>query len=128
MSAPVPYQYVVLRCVPDVAREEFVNVGVVLHSQAADFLDAAFALDEDRLRALSPGLDLDLVHASLETVCDVCRGVGGGGRPSFASLGQRFGWLAAPRSTVIQPGPRHSGLTADPAATLAALVGRLVRG
>lgn len=126
MSA-MPYQYVVLRCVPRVEREEFVNVGVVLHCQQADFLEAAFHLDEDRLRALAPDLDLEQTAEALRTVCDISQGVGGAGRPDLDSPGRRFGWLAAPRSTIVQPGPRHSGLTTDPAATLAELVDRLVR-
>ena len=122
----VGYQYVVLRCVPRVDRDEFVNVGVVLYSQAADYLDAAFAVDADRLRALWPEVDLDAVDAALETVCAVCRGEHAPGRPSIPRLGPRFGWLSAPRSTVVQPGPVHGGLTKDPAAELTRLLGRLV--
>jgi hypothetical protein len=122
----VGYQYVVLRCVPQVQREEFVNVGVVLHSQAADFLEAAWRVDEDRLRAFAPGLDLADVSDALETVCRVCRGETGGGLPTLGGQGRRFGWLSAPRSTVVQPGPVHGGLTADPAAELQALLARLV--
>ena len=120
------YQYVVLRCVPRVEREEFVNVGVVLYSQGADFLDAAYRVDEVRLAALAPGVDAQEVRDALETVCRVCRGVTGGGLPTLGGLGKRFGWLSAPRSTVVQPGPVHGGLSADPAAELAALLGRLV--
>lgn len=120
------YQYVVLRCVPRVEREEFVNVGVVLFSQDADYLEAAYRVDDDRIRALAPDADLETIAAALETVCQVCRGVTGGGLPTLGSLGRRFGWLSAPRSTVVQPGPVHGGLTTDPAAELAALVDRLV--
>jgi len=120
------YQYVVLRCVPRVEREEFVNVGVVLYSQGADFLDAAYRVDEVRLAALAPGVDAQEVRDALETVCRVCRGVTGGGLPTLGGLGKRFGWLSAPRSTVVQPGPVHGGLSADPAAELAALLDRLV--
>lgn len=120
------YQYVVLRCVPRVEREEFVNVGVVLFSQDADYLEAAYRVDENRIRALAPDADLETIAAALETVCQVCRGVTGGGLPTLGSLGRRFGWLSAPRSTVVQPGPVHGGLTTDPAAELAALVDRLV--
>ena len=120
------YQYVVLRCVPRVEREEFVNVGVVLYSQGADFLDAAYRVDEVRLAALAPGVDAQEVRDALETVCRVCRGVTGGGLPTLGGLGKRFGWLSAPRSTVVQPGPVHGGLSPDPAAELAALLDRLV--
>jgi hypothetical protein len=122
----VAYQYVVLRCVPRVEREEFVNVGVVLYSQSADFLDADWRLDEARLRAFAPDLDFDAVGAALDTICRVCRGETGGGLPTLGALGRRFGWLSAPRSTVVQPGPVHGGLTRDPAAELAALLDRLV--
>ncbi|HET7280092.1 MAG TPA: DUF3037 domain-containing protein [Dermatophilaceae bacterium] len=121
-----PYQYVTLRCVPRVDREEFLNVGIVLYSQSVDFLDAAFGLDEARLRAVAPDLDLGSVHDVLDTVCRICRGEHGRGLPDLGSLGRRFGWLSAPRSTVVQPGPVHGGLTADPAAELQRLLHRLV--
>lgn len=126
MSALAGYQYVVLRCVPRVDRDEFVNVGVVVYSQAADYLDAAFRLDEQRLRALASDVDLAAVRRALDTVCDVCRGRSGPGLPDLPALGPRFGWLSAPRSTVVQPGPVHGGLAADPAAELTRLLDRLV--
>jgi len=127
MTSPLlSYQYVVLRCVPRVERDEFVNVGVVIHSQDADFLECAFAVDPDRLRSLSPELDPESVDATLETICAICRGEPGPGRPALEGLGRRFGWIAAPRSTVVQPGPVHGGLTRDPAAELQRLLSRLV--
>lgn len=119
-----PYQYVVLRLVPRVDREEFVNVGVVLYAQEAEYIDGAFHLDVDRARALDPGIDLDSVRAALETVCQVARGEGG--PPGRLAAGRRFGWLAAPRSTIVQPGPVHGGLSDDPARTLEHLVRKLV--
>jgi hypothetical protein len=122
----VGYQYVVLRCVPRVQREEFVNVGVVLYSQSADFLEASWRVDEARLQALAPDLDLAAVADALDTVCRVCRGETGGGLPTLGGLGKRFGWLSAPRSTVVQPGPVHGGLTRDPSAELESLLERLV--
>ena len=122
----MPYQYVVLRCVPRVDREEFLNVGVVLYCQAADHLAAAHRVDELRLRTAFPDLDLGSVESALEGAYAVCTGREARGLPHLEGLGRRFGWLAAPRSTVIQPGPVHSGLTADPAATLAALLDRYV--
>lgn len=72
-----------LRCVPRVDRDEFTNVGVVIHSQAVDFLDCAFVVDPDRLRLLSPDLDLGAVGAALETTCDICHG----------SLGVELSWV-----------------------------------
>lgn len=127
MNTPlVGYQYVVLRCVPRVDRDEFINVGVVLHSQDADFLDASFSFDPDRFSAFAPDLDLGSVDATLRTVCAICRGEQAPGRPSLDKLGQRFGWLAAPRSTVVQPGPVHGGLAGNPAAELQRLLTVLV--
>ena len=115
-----------LRCVPRVDRDEFVNVGVVIHSQAADFLECAFSVDPDRLRSFSRQLDLTSMEATLETISAICRGEKAPGRPSLDGLGKRFGWIAAPRSTVVQPGPVHGGLTSDPAAELHRLLARLV--
>ena len=127
MTLPLlSYQYVVLRAVPRVDRDEFINIGVVIHSQGADFLDCAFNLDPDRLRSFSPELDLASVEASLETLAAICRGEQAPGRPALDRQGQRFGWIAAPRSTVVQPGPVHGGLTSDPAAELQRLLARLV--
>jgi hypothetical protein len=126
MSLQHPYQYVVLRCVPRPDREEFLNVGVVLHCQAADFLDVAWQADRQRLEALDPRLDIDQVCAALEFVEGVCAGDERGGAAATRSAGQRFGFLKAPRSTVLQPGPVHGGLTADPARQLEHLLERLV--
>lgn len=119
-----PYQYVVLRLVPRVERQEFVNVGVVVYAQEAAFIDGAFHLDADRIRALDPRVDLEAVRTALHTACRVARGEGG--PPGALPPGRRFGWLAAPRSTIVQPGPIHGGLSDDPAATLEHLLRRLV--
>ena len=120
------YQYVVLRCVPRVDREEFLNVGVVVYCQAADFLDVAWHCDADRLRALDPRLDVEQVRSALEFVEGVCAGDERGGSVADQPLGTRFGFLKAPRSTVLQPGPVHGGLTTDPARQLERLVEQLV--
>lgn len=120
------YQYVVLRCVPRVDREEFLNVGVVVYCQAADYLDVAWQVDADRLRALDPRIDVDQVRDALRFVEGVCAGDDRGGAAGAHPIGQRFGFLKAPKSTVIQPGPVHGGVTSDPAAQLAHLLGCLV--
>jgi hypothetical protein len=120
------YQYVVLRCVPRVDREEFVNVGVVLYCEAAGFLAASWQVDEQRLTALDPGLNCLSVTQALEFVDAVCAGDERGGTVAGQSLGQRFGFLKAPRSTVLQPGPVHGGLTTDPARQLEHLLHQLV--
>jgi hypothetical protein len=122
----VAYQYVVLRCVPRPDREEFVNVGVVVYCEARKFLEVACHVDEARLLALDPRLDLKQVRAGLDFVAGVCAGADRAGTAARAPLGERFGFLKAPRSTVIQPGPVHGGLTTDPARQLEHLLERLV--
>ena len=120
------YQYVVLRCVPRPDREEFVNVGVVLYCEAAGFLEVAGRVDDDRLLGLDPRLHLDQVRTGLDYAAAVCAGDASAGAAAEAPLGQRFGLLKAPRSTVLQPGPVHGGLTTDPARQLEQLLERLV--
>jgi hypothetical protein len=121
------FQYVVLRCVPRVDREEFVNVGVVLYCQKADFLQARCHVDEARVRALDPTLDLAAVRSALAAVEAVCRGDDSTGAAGRTDLGTRFGFVKAPRSTVVQPGPVHGGTTDDPDRQLDHLLDRLVR-
>jgi len=120
------YQYVVLRCVPRVDREEFVNVGVVLYCQAEEFLGVAWHVEEERLRGLHPGIDLEQVSHGLRFVDGICAGDESAGAAAAGDLGTRFGFLKAPRSTVLQPGPVHGGVTADPARELERLVSCLV--
>jgi hypothetical protein len=122
-----PYQYVVMRGVPRVEREEFVNIGVVLYSQAEEFLDVGWHVEPTRLRALDPDVDIDAVCDAMDFVDAVCRGDAAAGSVSEKDLGTRFGFIRAPRSTVVQPGPVHGGLTGDPAAELARLLETLVR-
>ncbi len=120
------FQYVVLRCVPRVDREEFVNVAVVLYCQDDDFLDLGHHLDHDRLTALAPDLDVAAVESALCAAAAVCRGDASAGPAGQGPLLTRFGFLSAPRSTVVQPGPVHGGLTRDPEAELARLVEQMV--
>ncbi|MCW2766511.1 MAG: hypothetical protein JWO11_2470 [Nocardioides sp.] len=125
-ATQLAYQYVVLRCVPRVDREEFLNVGVVIYCEAAGFLDVSWRADRDRLRVLDPQLDVDQVCEALAFVEGVCAGDQRGGAAAGSPIGQRFGFLKAPRSTVLQPGPVHGGVTADPARQLENLRQKLV--
>lgn len=123
-----PFEYAVIRLVPRMERGEQINVGVILYCQGRDFLAARTHLDVDRLRAVDPGVDVEAVRAGLRAWEAACAGDQAGG-PAAANLGpgERFGWLTAPRSTVIQTGPVHTGLTDDPAAELDHLLDVLVR-
>jgi len=127
VPAPVSFDYAVLRVVPRVERDEFVNAGVILFCLQRDFLGARVALDRARLQALFPGTDLDVVEEHLQAVPRVCRGGPGSGPIGALSRRERFHWLVAPRSTVIQVSPVHSGICHDPERALEALLDRLVR-
>jgi hypothetical protein len=127
VSTTYGFQYVVLRCVARVDREEFVNVGVVLYCQLASFLEARVHVDRARLAALAPGVDVEGVCSALAAVEAVCRGDEEVGEIGREPMGVRFGFVKAPRSTVVQPGPVHGGITQDPAAELEHLLTLLVR-
>lgn len=121
-----PFEYAILRVVPRVERGEFINAGVVLYSQAERFLGARVHLDPARLMALDPDADLEAVRAHLEAARSVCAGGAEAGSVGRLPLGERFGWLVAPRSTVVQPSPVHTGLTDDPEAELERLLSSMV--
>jgi len=125
-DGPRPFAYALVRAVPRVERGEFVNVGVVLYSQHHDFLACTRHVGAERLRSLDPDVDLDLVEAVLLGLGAACAGTPAAGLIGEQPLRARFGWLTAPRSTVVQTGPVHSGLTSDPAAELAGLHRRFV--
>jgi hypothetical protein len=121
----VPFEYEVLRVVPRVERGESINAGVLVYCRDRDFLGARVQLDEARLRALDPAADVAAIRAALDAAADTCAGDGDG--PAAAEqIGRRFRWLTAPRSTVVQPGPVHTGLTANPADELDRLLALLV--
>lgn len=122
-----PFVYAVVRVVPRIEREEFVNAGVIVFARTLDFLACAIDLDEARLRALDPAADVAAIRHHLAALAAVCAGEAGGGPIAALPAPDRFHWLAAPRSTIIQPSTVHAGVTDDPAATLRDLVGRLVR-
>lgn len=119
----VPFEYAVIRVVPRVERGEFVNAGVIVYCPERSYLRAAVHLDADRLRALDPDAPVAAVEAALQRLAGTCDGSGPAGGEK---LGQRFRWLTAPRSTVVQPGPAHTGLTEDPAADTERLLRTLV--
>jgi hypothetical protein len=121
------FEYAALRVMPRVERGESMNVGVIVYCRARDFLGCRVHVDAARLRALDPGLDLDGVRAALTAVECTCRGGPHAGQAGEEPLGSRFRWLTAPRSTIVQPGPVHAGLTGDPAAELDRLLDTLVR-
>ncbi|RBM12166.1 DUF3037 domain-containing protein [Streptomyces sp. PT12] len=120
------FEYAVLRVVPRVERGESINGGVILYCRARSFLAARVHLDERRLLTLDPGADVNGVRAALRAAECVCEGGDGAGAAAGDDPGRRFRWLIAPRSTVVQPGPVHTGLTADPGGELDRLVRVLV--
>lgn len=121
------YTYAVLRAVPRVDRGEFINVGVVLFSRTARFLEARIDLDRERLRLLDPEVDADDVARHLEVLRRIAAGDPEAGPIARLSQSERFHWLTAPRSTVIQTSAIHVGRCEDPSAALDDLMGRLVR-
>ncbi|ATE53221.1 MULTISPECIES: DUF3037 domain-containing protein [Actinosynnema] len=123
---PHVFEYALLRAVPRQERGEFVNVGVLLYSAPLGFLGARVHVDEARVLALDPHLDVELLRDSLTHLGLSCSGDRAAGPVSGTSAGQRFRWLTAPRSTIVQTSPTHTGLTEDPDAELERLLAALV--
>ncbi|GAA2389559.1 DUF3037 domain-containing protein [Nonomuraea africana] len=119
------YEYAVIRVIPQMERGEQINVGILLYCQPRGYLCARVELDEARLRALDPSADPDEVRQALATYELACGDAAG--PLTRESLGSRFRWLTAPRSTVVQTSAVHAGLTPDPDAELTRLFERLVR-
>ena len=126
MPGPESFQYAVLRVVPHVERGELLNAGVVLFARRHRFLAARTELDEAALAALAPDCELAQVAAHLRTLERVAAGDEAAGPIARLEPSERFHWLTAPASTIVQPSPVHTGLTADPAAELDRLFARLV--
>ena len=126
MSAKYRYDYAVIRVVPKVDREEFINAGVIVSCPDLSFLEARIKLNESRLFALDPTIDLDLVRSHLAAIPTICRGGIEAGSIGELPQRQRFHWLVAPRSTIIQTSPVHTGRCHDPAAALERLVATMV--
>lgn len=127
MPPPVWYSYAIIRVVPRVERGEFANVGVLLFARTLRFLEARVELDRARLLAFAPRLDLPLVERHLDAFVAVSRGDQDAGPIARLSPSERFHWLAAPRSTLVQTSPHHEGQAADPRAALEELLDAFVR-
>jgi hypothetical protein len=116
------FEYALVRVVPRVERGESINVGVIVYSKSFRFLRPRIELDQHRLRTLDPGADVEAVTAALRAFTRGCTE----GPLAEQTLGERFRWLTASRSAIVQPGPVHAGLTDDPAADLDRLFHALV--
>ena len=121
-----PFAYALLRVVPRVERGERVNVGLVLFCRQLDFLDLRTQVDDARLVALAPDLDPASIRGRLRAIAGIAHGDAGAGPMAALSQSERFGWIVAPSSTIVQPSRVHTGLTKDPGETLARLFGMLV--
>ena len=127
MHALDHYDYAVIRVVPRVEREEFINVGVILSCEASRYLEARIELDESRLRALAPGLDIESVNSHLQAITAICRGGPGTGPIGLLPQRARFHWLTAKRSSILQTSPVHTGKCGDMDAIMEHLLQRMVR-
>jgi hypothetical protein len=128
VPAPIWYDYAIVRVVPRPEREEFINAGVILSSVKARMLEARIALDESRLMALDATADLDQIRAHLATIPLICAGGSSAGAIGKLSQRERFHWLVAPRSAVIQTSAVHGGRCEDPIQALDHLVLGMVKG
>ena len=127
MPSRSAFSYAVLRIVPDIEREEFVNVGLILFDRERRYLSARTVHDEAALDALRPGCDHAAIRRQLELMEQIAAGTASTDPFDAMSQSERFHWLTTPRSTIVQTGPMHAGTTDDPAATFEHLFGLLVR-
>jgi Protein of unknown function (DUF3037) len=121
------YDYAVIRVVPRVDREEFINVGVIVSCPARDFLEARIELDESRLLHFDPTLDMVAIRAHLGSIPRICAGGPDSGPIGQLSARERFHWLVAPRSTIIQTSRVHSGRCTEPGPVSERLLDKMVR-
>lgn len=122
-----PFEYAIVRVVPHVEREEFVNAGAILFCDAHDYLRARVSLDEKRLLAMAPDVDIDLVLRHLEALPRICEGGVLAGPIGKLTKRERWRWLVSARSTILQTSPAHAGLGEDPEASLERLLETMVR-
>jgi hypothetical protein len=121
------FDYAVIRVVPRVERQEFINAGVVVSCQTKNFLKAKFELDATRLAAFDPELDVATIQKHLDAITMICEGGAAAGPIGLLPQRARFHWLVAPRSTIIQTSPVHTGLCDDGEAIVEHLLERMVR-
>ena len=126
MPALASYDYAIVRVVPQVERGECINVGIILFCRMRRYLAIRITLDTQRLTVFAPSLDIDEVRHVLEQLERVCKGGADSGPVGHLSLSERFHWLVAPRSTIIQTSPTHSGLCSNPEHTLDHLMKTMV--
>jgi hypothetical protein len=127
VPAELTYDYAIVRVVPRVERGEQINVGVILSCADSEFLEARLEVNEARLLALDPQLDLEAIRATLESIPRICRGGAEAGPIGALPARGRFRWLVSPRSTMVQMSPVHTGRTTDPVAALERLMDTMVR-
>ena len=120
------FEYAVIRVVPRMEREEFLNVGVVLFCKSRRYLDCRYLVDQEKLAAVFPQLDLEDVEAHLQSFERICRAAKEGGPIALLDTPSRFRWLTATRSTVVQAGKVHTGLCEELPASLDKLYAQLV--
>jgi hypothetical protein len=124
---PTQFDYAIVRAVPRVERGEFMNVGVILFCRSRRFLEARFELDLNRWQAFAPGFDTNILDEQFAIIQQVCRGGAGSGYIGQLSQSERWHWLVAPRSTIIQTSPAHVGLCTEPQAAIEHLLATMVR-
>ena len=122
------FDYAVLRIVPRVEREEFVNAGVIVFCPEQQFLEARIQIDESRLKALWPEIDIPLIREHLEAFPKLCSGDADAGPIAKLSQRERFHWLVAPRSTIIQVSPVHTGICEEPGRVVENLLRQMLHG
>ncbi|MCX6217175.1 DUF3037 domain-containing protein [Spirosoma sp.] len=120
------FEYAVIRVMPRVEREEFINVGVIVYCRSLGFLKTLYTLNETRLHALSADLDIDEVRERIQAFEKICAGRREGGTIGQLGIAERFRWLTATRSTIVQSSPVHPGLCTDAGETLTKLFEQLV--
>lgn len=127
MRARCSFDYAIVRVVPSVEREEFINAGAIVHCHDREFLAARIELSEERLLALAPDADLPLIRRHLEAIPIICAGGSEAGPIGQMPLRERWHWLVAPRSTIVQFSEPHTGLCEAPEEWLSRLLDRVVR-